>query len=232
LSKILPNGVKSEVEAALLVINNYLPTNENMFPAIGQVLTKGWIDYTPFEPHLRQLTQAIYDEKACLVTYQKKLTEQPQEILFAPKGLMIYHESIYITGCKVERKPMLVKVEETTLALQRIQQVETTTYTTINIDSPKKLEDGGFGVILHEPFQVTVKFSADVATYVNERHWSDDQKIKVHKNGSITLTMTTRNKLETTSWLLGFGPSARLISPTKLAEEIKVKLKKTLEHYK
>ncbi len=85
--------------------------------------------------------------------------------------------------------------------------------------------------MLREPFKATIKFAPKIATYIAERIWSKDQVIQLHRDGSLTLTMTSRNVPETLSWLLGFGASAMIVSPQWLAQELLEALRSAVKLY-
>ena len=76
-----------------------------------------------------------------------------------------------------------------------------------------------------EPFGVRVRFSSVSAAYAAERTWSDDQTIIHHRDGSLTLAMTSRSDVEVISWVLSFGLTAELLAPCwlrkRLADEVK-----------
>ena len=231
ISQILPEGFRRESSEAILLVENYLPEGESRPVSIGKVLSKGHIDYSPFESSLRRLVQAIRESKACEITYRKNINEAGQRFLYAPKALVNYHENIYIGGWRVEKRRPLKVLYEATLALQRIEEALPTSITTINVPEPEGFEDGHFGVMLHEPFTCRVKFAPDLATYVSERIWSSDQQVKHHRNGSLTLSMTSRNIPETVAWLLSFGSAARVMSPKWLADKIKDTASATAQQY-
>ena len=231
ISQILPEGLRRETSEAILLAENYLPEGESRPVSIGKALSKGRIDYSPFETRLRRLVQAIQEKKACELTYRKNINEAGQCFLYAPKVLVNYHESIYIGGWRVEKQRPLKVLYEATLALQRIEEVIPTSITTINVPAAEGFEDGHFGVMFHEPFICRVKFLPDLATYVSERVWSSDQQVKHHRDGSLTLSMTSRNIPETIAWLLSFGSAARVMSPKWLAKRIKDTASATVQQY-
>ena len=224
LSVLLPPVVRADVNDSLLLLRNYLPPNQLPPVPIGQSIFKGQIDYAPFEYFWRTLVSSIEREKACRILYQAAINQPTKSFLFAPKKMLAYHESLYVGGWKVQKERLLKPVGERTLALQRIRDVEMLTYTTINIGAPKGFVGDAFGIMLHDPFRATIKFAPDAATYVYERQWSKDQTIVKHNDGSLTLRMTCRNSQEAISWVLGFGPSARVLRPGWLAEMVLNKL--------
>lgn len=225
LAKLMPKGMRESLSDTIhQAMYQHLPTGEELPESIGLSLGKGMIDYSPFEGILSTVTQAIYERRACTVTYKKQITAESKTFLYAPKGLMNYRETIYVTGWRLQESNKVKPEREATLALQRIQEAELTSIKTGSIPPVKNLEDGTFGVMLREPFKITVKFAPDVSTYISERIWSKDQTMQLHRDGSLTLKMTSRNAPETLSWVLGFGASARVVSPVWLVKELRIAL--------
>ena len=51
-----------------------------------------------------------------------------------------------------------------------------------------------------------------------ERQWHQTQTIKELKNGDVVLTMQTGGLKELSSWVLGWGPQAKVLSPPALVK--------------
>lgn len=90
---------------------------------------------------------------------------------------------------------------------------------------------GAFGLLEGDPFKARIRFSPAVSTYVAERRWSEDQHITVHKDTSVTLSLTARSRQELLAWVLGFGEHAQVLSPAWLRRELQDKLTAMLELY-
>jgi predicted DNA-binding transcriptional regulator YafY len=87
------------------------------------------------------------------------------------------------------------------------------------------------GVHTGEPSRVEVEFDAQVAAYVAEREWHSSQRVQERADGSIVLTMDVCIDPALRSWILSFGPYARVIAPRSLAEEILEELEEAREKY-
>lgn len=61
-----------------------------------------------------------------------------------------------------------------------------------------------------EPFEVSLRFAPEAATYAAERRWSRDQRCEMHDDGSVTLPIRTHNEAECLSWVLGFADRAQV----------------------
>jgi predicted DNA-binding transcriptional regulator YafY len=68
--------------------------------------------------------------------------------------------------------------------------------------------------------RIVIEFEPDVAPYVRDREWHSSQAITDRDDGGIVLTMDVCNDLPLRTWILGFGPSARVIAPVSLQEAV------------
>lgn len=77
-----------------------------------------------------------------------------------------------------------------------------------------------FDLTLDDPISASIRFSAREAPYVSERHWSVDQRIEEHPDGSCTLTLSTSGTRDLLRWLLSFGSGAEILSPPELRDAL------------
>lgn len=221
---LLPESMRKVVDATLQQASAYLPeggTPDDLL-SIGTSFAKGRIDYSSFQDMLQAVTKGIRQGKVCAVQYKASLNGEVKSFEFAPKRLVAYREAIHIHGWIVSDKGTAAPLFEkpTNLALQRLQKVFVTRRSAAHIPDVKEEHKGTFGVMEDKPFPVRVKFSASAATYAAERVWSEDQKVTVHKDGSVTLAMTARRSTEVIAWVLSFADTAELLSPKWLRAEL------------
>jgi predicted DNA-binding transcriptional regulator YafY len=76
-----------------------------------------------------------------------------------------------------------------------------------------------------EFYQVVIKFDPDTAIWIPEREWHPKQKIRKHRDGSLTLSFPAPSLYEVKRWVLQWGAGAEVIQPEELKEEIKNELK-------
>jgi predicted DNA-binding transcriptional regulator YafY len=55
---------------------------------------------------------------------------------------------------------------------------------------------------------------------VKESRWHRSQKFADRKDGSTVMTLTLRNLDEIKSWILSFGPLAKVLAPVELVESL------------
>ena len=78
---------------------------------------------------------------------------------------------------------------------------------------------------------IEVEFEADVSDYIASREWHKSQEILVRDDGSILLRLCVCNDRPLKTWILGFGGSARVVTPQVLAQEILDEIQVARERY-
>lgn len=232
LLRLLPPGMAGELERNLERAEALVDTGEPVY-GIGESLSKGRIDYGPFEAILRKLVSAIAQKRACVATYRARRDKPAKTWSFAPMRLLAYHECLYVAGWRITDKNRVEKVYDNPmrLALQRFQNLEVTRRSTAGLPALDCNSSPGLGIMEGEPFEVAAWFSPAAATYATERQWSEGQKVEELADGSVILRVTALNAKECAAWILGFGASAKVISPEWLKMEIAAEIAAMAEQY-
>jgi predicted DNA-binding transcriptional regulator YafY len=138
----------------------------------------------------------------------KDYTVDPYRIVYAEGGLYLF---AYV--------PEYGQVR--TFATERIK---TLTVLEESFEGPKEMESEAFphslGANTGTPQRIELEFAARVAPYVKERRWHTSQKIAMQADGSLRMSLRVCDDWSLRSWILGFGPFVRVLSPAALAEEI------------
>jgi proteasome accessory factor B len=79
--------------------------------------------------------------------------------------------------------------------------------------------------------RVDITFDARVAPYVRARVWHASQQLRELDNGRLQLTMTVCHDWALRSWVLSWGPYARVTAPSELARAIASELGAAGEQY-
>lgn len=69
--------------------------------------------------------------------------------------------------------------------------------------------------------RIKIKFSPQVAAWVEERQWHAEQKLTKKKDGSVILEFPAAGLYEVKRWVLSWGPDAEALSPKKLREWVR-----------
>ena len=71
----------------------------------------------------------------------------------------------------------------------------------------------------------------DASDYVKERVWHPSQQLREEPDGRVILTLDVSIDWALRSWILGFGPLARVLAPEVLAAEILEEIERTRSIY-
>ncbi|MBI4885627.1 MAG: transcriptional regulator [Acidobacteria bacterium] len=87
------------------------------------------------------------------------------------------------------------------------------------------------GVNTGPPAHVEVEFAPKVAPYVRARVWHTSQQMREHPDGTLRLSMEVCHDWALRSWILSWGPFARVVSPAGLAREVRADLQSASDRY-
>jgi proteasome accessory factor B len=109
-----------------------------------------------------------------------------------------------------------------TFAVDRIKAVSLEKQTfTPRRDLPEDVFANSLGVNTGPPERVEIAFDAPIAPYIRARVWHASQAIGDAADGGLTLTMHVCHDWALRSWILSWGPFARVISPAELAAQVR-----------
>jgi predicted DNA-binding transcriptional regulator YafY len=192
--------------------------------------------YLPFAPknyaekteELDDLFQAVSDLRPLTLSYRSFGKEHEERITIHPYALVMHRDSIYCVGHHVERG------EIRTFLLDRMRDTQAATTDRFELPADFGIDDyfqGEFGIWKSkERFKVIIDFDARAAELVRMRKVHPTQKLAATAGG-VRLTMTVGNLTQLTSWVLEWGPRARVIEPPELVEKVKAELEAALKGY-
>jgi predicted DNA-binding transcriptional regulator YafY len=101
--------------------------------------------------------------------------------------------------------------------------------------TPSEMPDDAFahslGVNDGPPETIEIAFEPRIAPYVRERRWHASQRHIDQPDVGIVVTLDVCNDWALRSWILGFGPLARVLSPASLAHQIREEVEQTRSRY-
>lgn len=138
----------------------------------------------------------------------KDYTIDPYRLVYADGGLYLF---AYVPEYRQVR----------TFAVERIRELRVLEE---SFEGPAEMDATAFphslGAHTGEPQRIELEFAARVAPYVKERRWHPSQKIRTLPDGALRMSLRVCTDWSLRSWILGFGPFVRVVSPSSLAEEI------------
>ncbi len=184
-------------------------------------------DYSDQREFLSRLFTATAEQRQVEIGYQGLKDKKAIVRKVDPYKLWYWDGTIYLVGLCHMRKDVRV------FAVDRITLVDFTDHyflTPADFDFEEYIENA-FGVMIEDPVQVKIRFSPEIARYVEERQWHPSQKTKKQKDGSLFMELTVGGTLEIKRWILSFGFQAEVVAPEALVEEIRRELEKMQKVY-
>lgn len=161
---------------------------------------------------------------------------------FAPFVMVLYRQGLYVVGARVGEgyaSPDLHdwRVGRVVLAIERFGDVEPLRKRRFEIPGDFRLDEvlhGAFGIHIGDATdarKVVIEFSAEKAALVSSRVWHETQQITRVAGGRVQLSFVCTNLLPVVSFVLEWGPHARVLEPTELVTSVIDELERAREQY-
>ncbi|HWF86743.1 MAG TPA: WYL domain-containing protein, partial [Vicinamibacterales bacterium] len=160
------------------------------------------------------------------ITYYSKSSDRTKAYLVNPYRLAYAQGGLYLLAYVPEYG------EVRTFAVERIQDLALLDERFAPIE---ELPDAAFphslGVHSGPPERIEIAFEPAVADYVRAREWHPTQRVADAGGGGIRLTLDVCLDRALLSWILSFGPFARVLAPEGLAHQIADQFEEALARY-
>jgi predicted DNA-binding transcriptional regulator YafY len=159
--------------------------------------------------------EATLHSRQAQITYHSKSSQRTKSYLVHPYRLAYAQGGLYLLAYVPEYQ------EVRTFAVERLQNMSVLEDRFTPIE---ELPDAAFphslGVHSGPPERIEIEFDPAVADYVRAREWHPSQRIDERPDGAVTMTLDVCVDRALQSWILSFGPFARVRAPERLAAEI------------
>jgi predicted DNA-binding transcriptional regulator YafY len=162
-----------------------------------------------------RLLEALLHQRRLDMQYHSRSSRREKSYRIDPYRLVYAEGGLYLFAYV----PRYEQVR--TFAVERIRRLSPLDETF------EPLEDIGDAVFPHSlgihqgtPEEVKLEFAPELAPYVQERIWHPSQTVESREDGSVGVTMHVCNDGALRSWILSFGPGARVTAPETLARRI------------
>ena len=173
----------------------------------------------------RALEATLHQRQATLV-YHSKASERTKTYLVHPYRLAYAQGAMYLLAYVPEYQSVR------TFAVERMQDLSLLDERFTPIEElPDTAFPHSLGVHSGAPERIEIAFEAAVADYVRAREWHTSQSIREGNDGAVVISLDVCRDRALLSWILSFGPFARVVAPESLAREIAEQLAEATARY-
>jgi proteasome accessory factor B len=174
---------------------------------------------------MAQILDATLNHRRIVMRYHSFSSEREKDYVIEPIRVVFAHGALYLVAFVPEYRG------QRTFAVDRIRALSVTEERFEPIESDEDAFAHSLGVHQGAPERIEIRFEPRIARYIKERVWHASQDIDDEPDGSIRLTLQVSNDQALRSWILSFGPLARVLSPAALARQIVSELEDARRRY-
>jgi predicted DNA-binding transcriptional regulator YafY len=167
------------------------------------------------QPIVSRALEATLHARQATIVYYSKSSDRTKTYLVHPYRLAYAQGAMYLLAYVPEYR------EVRTFAIERVREMSLLDerFTPIE-DLPDEAFPNSLGVHSGPPERVEIEFQPAVADYVRARIWHPSQELRERPSGELSMTLAVCLDQALDSWILSFGPFARVRSPERLARAI------------
>ncbi|MEO8538776.1 MAG: WYL domain-containing protein [bacterium] len=184
---------------------------------------------TAYIESLRRLTEAWATNVTTTITYKSASSANARTTDLDPYILDHTQSGTYVFGYSSEHKAVR------SFKVDRILDVNVSTREfepgDVEHIAQQLRQSWGGAVFGDEQTEVTIDFSASVASRIRESYWHPSQRLETLPDGGVRLSVNLPSLLEITPWVRGWGPEAIVVGPSELREEIAASFRAAAANY-
>jgi predicted DNA-binding transcriptional regulator YafY len=174
---------------------------------------------------IARLLKATLEHRRSIMKYFSLSSAREKEYAIEPYRLVYSQGGMYLLAFVPEYSAMR------TFAVERIRGLSVGEERFTPSALPEDAFAHSIGVNEGPPEHVEIAFEPHIAPYVRERRWHPSQHHTDTPDGGVVVTLDVCNDWALRSWILSFGPLARVVAPATLASQIRDEIDKTRAHY-
>jgi predicted DNA-binding transcriptional regulator YafY len=167
------------------------------------------------QPIIARALEATVHQRQAKLTYYSKSSDRTKTYLIHPYRLAYAQAGLYLLAYVPEygqvRTFAVERIEDLSLLEERFTPIE---------ELPNEAFPHSLGVHSGPPEHVEIEFQPAIADYVRTREWHPSQQLRDNGPDGLRLTLEVCLDRALQSWILSFGPFARVIAPDALVKDI------------
>ena len=183
-------------------------------------------DHSKHREAIKTIQFALLEERQITGQYERPYEPKPAKLRLHPYRLCLVKNAWYIISRPADAdEPRTYRVARFK-TLQMLDQPAD-----IPEDFDLKEYFGNAWAVFRgdKTYDVEIRFTPEAAKVVTETVWHHTQKVKSHKDGSVSLTFRVDGLEEIRNWILGWAGSAKVVKPAGLRDLVVDKLQAALE---
>jgi predicted DNA-binding transcriptional regulator YafY len=172
-----------------------------------------------------RLLDATLHNRRVRMNYFSLSSGREKDYLIEPHRLVYAEGGLYLLAFVPEYGEMR------TFGVERIRGVSLLEEHFTPSATQQEAFEHSIGVNEGTPEHIEVAFDSRIAPYVRERRWHTSQRTIDQPDGSVIVALDVCNDWALRSWILSFGPLARVIAPAALARRIRDELEQASSRY-
>jgi predicted DNA-binding transcriptional regulator YafY len=174
---------------------------------------------------IARLLDATLHHRRASMKYFSMSSGREKDYLIEPYRLIYSPGGMYLLAFVPEYS------ELRTFSVERIRGVSLLEERFTPSEIPEAVFAHSLGVNEGPPEHIEIAFEPRIAPYVRERTWHPSQMLADRKDGGVVLSLEVCNDWALRSWILSFGPLARVLSPASLTAQIKDEIDRASARY-
>lgn len=175
---------------------------------------------------IARLLDATLHQRRVQMRYHSASSDRTKDYLVEPYRMVYADGGLYLFAFVPDYDALRTFATE---RIEALSVLEETFERRVDIDTQPFHHS--LGVNMGAPERVELEFAPRVAGYVRERVWHPTQSVVERPDGSVQLSLDVCTDWALTSWILSFGPYARVLGPATLSAEIREALEAARSRY-
>jgi predicted DNA-binding transcriptional regulator YafY len=175
--------------------------------------------------HIAKLLDATLNHRRATMKYFSMSSGREKEYVIEPYRLIYSPGGMYLQGFVPEYQ------EVRTFSVDRIRGLSLHEERFTPAEVPEAAFAHSIGVNEGPPEHIEIAFEPRIAPFVRERQWHASQRNTERKDGGLVVALDVCNDWALRSWILSFGPLARVLKPATLAAQIKDEVDRASARY-
>jgi predicted DNA-binding transcriptional regulator YafY len=172
-----------------------------------------------------KLLEATLQQRRTTIGYYSLSSGREKDYVIEPYRLLYSQGGLYLIAFVPEYKAFR------TFAIERIRSVSVGEERFTPTKLPEETFAHSLGVNEGRPEQIDIAFEPRIAPYIRERTWHSSQRVTERPDGGIVVTLEVANDWALRSWILSFGPLAKVLAPAPLARQIRDEVRRAADRY-